>query len=537
MFKNKYTTKFHTQFKNPVELLHFYDKSFLDNLHKLYPWQVEILMQFSADLPSSDSMSRLAVIAANGSGKTQYVLCPAVNWVAVAFEKSLSYVTSSSALQLNTQTERCIDDFAAKMNEVEKNICGAEVWNLVQRRKTFLPNNSFIDLFATDEPKRAEGKHPLVPNGEFAIFVDEGKSIKEEIYSAIDRCTGATRRLDISSAGGCHGHFYEVCTRAELAWKTWKITYKDCPHIKETEFNQQVTKHGLHDPLVRSIFFSEFTDIEDSLVIRRESLVKCKDMFSIKQLVKFGPSRRAGLDLSGGGDEMCLSIWEGNVQIGQETARFYDTSKSVYEIINWVQKWKLESHNVWVEYDGFNRGIVGHLDDKGYHFNRVLSGGKASDSKRYANRMTELWFKVKRYVEEGYIKFYPDTLIESQLTNRYYRRQAGTDKIILERKEEAKKKGHPSPDRADAAMFAWATMPNIEEFLDSYIEKSNTNTRTRYGKIVEERELFAYEDILQASEENFFSSNNKKHTLVNGSMDCLISDSDNNVDFEVNFGA
>lgn len=523
---NKYTSKF-PLFKTPVELLTMFDPAFLDETYKLYPWQVELLNAFSRDVPIGEC-NRLTAIAANGSGKSQFILAPCCAWMAVAFENSLSYVTSSSASQLDTQTERFLDSLAQKMNKVSNETVGADWWNIVKRKKTFLPNNSYIDLFATDEPRRAEGKHPLVPDGEFAIFVDEGKSIVEEIYGAIDRCTGATRRLDISSAGGCSGHFYEINTRPELGWQRWKITYEDCPHVKPSEVTQLFRKHGINDPLVRSILFSEFTDINDATVIRRETLNTCEANFDGSRIRTFG-QRRAGIDVAyGGGDEMVISIWEGNINIGQESVRFYNAEKGIEQVIHWIQKYQLANNNVWIEFDGINKGLVYGLESVGYSFNKFLSGGKPMDNKRYANRMTEQWFKIKRYVEEGWIKFTPDMQLRSQLTNRYYKRQVGGDKIILERKEEARKKGHPSPDRADAVMIAWADCPTIEEFLETNVAK-DTSIKPKYGSIITADSLSTFEDHIQQT--GFFnnpdgSSKSKSRQLVHGSEQVL--DSRNN---------
>lgn len=518
--ENKYTSKF-LVFKNPLDMLIFYDKNFLDEIYRLYPWQVEILREFSKNRPIDDCI-RMAVVAANGSGKSQFVLAPCVIWLNIAFENALSYVTSSSAAQLDTQTERFIDSFADKMDLVSLDTIGIKVWDNIKRHKRFLPNKSFIDLFATDEPKRAEGKHPLVPDAEFGIFVDEGKSISEDIYGAITRCRGATRRLDVSSTGGCHGHFYEVNTRPELNWWTRKITYKDCPHISEKEFEHDVKKYGIHDPLLRSSYFSEFSDISEKVVIRRDTIETCYDNKKIPQF--FFTPRRGGIDLSGGGDEMVLSIWEGNIMIGQETARIKNVVQAVYELINWINKWNIEHENVYIEVDGFNKGIVAMLDDKGYCFNKILSGGKAQDDKRFANRITELWFKFKRYVEEGLVYLIPDLQLKSQLCNRYYRYQTGNERIILESKDEARKKGHPSPDRADALVFAWASCPNIEQFNDEFltVKKSVEN---KYGRRIPAKELDKVVDEWTYGETEFFDPRNSIQVNGVGSNLALVDNS------------
>lgn len=524
--KNIFTETFET----PVHLLAAYYPDF-----ELYPWQYEILKEFGGGEWHRDqgkSVIRMAIAAANGSGKSQYVLAPAIAWMAVRFYNSLSYVTSSSASQLDTQTERFLDSLANRMNVVhQKDFGEKEIWKIIRRQKVFLPNNSYIDLFATDEPKRAEGKHPLHPNGEFAIFLDEGKSVAEDIYGAIERCTGATRRLDVSSTGECRGHFFNVMTKPELGWWLKKITYQDCPHISKEEFNQAILKYGPNDPLIRSIYFSEFTDIGSSLIVRRETLNECLRTWKDDKIILWS-KRRAGLDLSGGGDEMVLSVWEGNIQIAQEYSRFHNTAQGVKEIIHWCQSWKLKSEDVWVEYDGFNQGIVDNLQDKGWEFNKVLSNSKATDSGRYGNKATEIWFKVKRYIEEGWIKPIDDEVLKNQISNRYYRRKLNSDQIILEPKSEAKAQGRPSPDRADAMMFAWSEALSYESFFEEHI-KEKKETVKGVGPRLNSVKAQEFVDDVCYGESKFFSGIEGNERHVNGSLSSIGGGGNNFDEYDV----
>lgn len=516
---NNFTKKFHV-FRNPVELLLHYDEDLLNEVYTLYPWQVETMLKF-AEGTSADKIQRMVVLAANGSGKSQYLLAPCIAWLAVAFEQSLGYVTSSSASQLDTQTERFLDRLAKKMNVKEQGLFKQDIWTVVKRKKVFLPNESYVDLFATDEAGKAEGKHPLRIGGEFGIFIDEGKNILPEIYGAIERCTGATRRFDVSSAGSCHGHLYDICTRPELGWWVRKIIWSDCPHIRREEFDQAIAKYGPNDPGVRSIFFSEFTSVDDKVILTRENMALCDTIFR-------GEIRNrlhAGLDLSGGGDETVLSVWNGNVQIAVETCRFSNTSLGVREIITWCQRHKLKADQVWVEYDGFNKPMVNNLAEKGWEFNRVISGSAAFDKIRYGNKMTELWFKFRRYVEEQCVSLLPDTVMREQFVNRYYRKQLNSDKIILERKEEAKSKGHPSPDRADASVLAFAAWPDVDEFIIEFGKDFKTPIVPEKKKELSKNFQFSRERMREEYEERFTYGNEgepkQRARPVNSSVSCL----------------
>lgn len=458
--KNKFTTKFPLVFENPVELLYFYDPAFKNGGYNLYGWQIEKLIDFARHR-DTDLLNQDAVCAANGSGKSQFILAPCIAWLAMSFEDSLGYVTSASAAQLDSQTERFLDYLIDRVNITHQEDLGLKVFDRVKRKKKFLPNESYIDLIATDEPGRAEGKHPLRPNAEFAVFVDEGKSIQPFIYEALARCTNWTRKLYVSSPGGHSGEFYQVCTTQELGWKVKKVTYKDCPHIREEEVKNAILKHGINDPLVRSMYFAEFTADDSSIVISKLMIDNCIRYFTAEKKDGFN---RAGLDLAAGGDENVISIWDGNVMVHQDVFRAYDTNITVRHVIDILKEYEINSSNVWADDGGVGRGILDNFADKGYNFNRVLFGGAPFDTTRYLNRGTELWFNFKQFIENNSIKFMNDSMLKSQLSNRYYRLNLKS-KIMLEPKAEAKLKGHPSPDRADAAVLAWADRLFEEELI------------------------------------------------------------------------
>lgn len=484
---NKFTDNFH-HFESPLELLVLYDEDVLSEKVILHDWQRRFLTKFSRSITDGENLQQ-ALIAANGSGKSQFILAPCIVWMAISFDNCLSYVTSSSAEQLDTQTERYVDAICERMCVVHKEeFKGLPVWDkLIRRHKHFGPTNSHIDLLATDEKYRAEGKHPLRPGAEFLIVADEAKGITEEIFTALDRCTGFSRKVYSSSPGECRGEFYKVATAKvntiendtfdtpnELGWNVLKVTAFECPHIKQHEIQQIIRKHGLHDPLVRSSIFAEFCSVgEDKTCLTYDNITKCIEagltgkITKVSDKLKFG--FHAGLDLSGGGDEQVFSAWIGNEEIGLETARIRNFSQLKFQIIDWLHKyksygacWEQGKSNIWGDDGGMGWAILGALEGEEtdfisnrFYINRVLNQHRAFDSIRYGNRGSEMWFNFKRYVEEFQIILLPDKESESQMSSRYYKIQPVTNKIILESKEEARRKGHPSPDRADARVLAW----------------------------------------------------------------------------------
>jgi hypothetical protein len=87
------------------------------------------------------------------------------------------------------------------------------------------------------------------------------------------------------------------------------------------------------------------------------------------------------------------------------------------------------------------------------------------DGEHYENRGTETWATVRTLLQECFSKHLQgqkpdielpnDDRLITQLTQRKYR-MTSKGKIALERKEDMKKRGLDSPDRADAVVLAFA---------------------------------------------------------------------------------
>jgi hypothetical protein len=74
----------------------------------------------------------------------------------------------------------------------------------------------------------------------------------------------------------------------------------------------------------------------------------------------------------------------------------------------------------------------------------------------YRNLKAELWYKAKAWLEARDCKLAKDEVLISELaTVRYTFTSSG--KIAIEGKDEIKKRGLPSPDKADAFVLTFAS--------------------------------------------------------------------------------
>lgn len=102
---------------------------------------------------------------------------------------------------------------------------------------------------------------------------------------------------------------------------------------------------------------------------------------------------------------------------------------------------------------GNGTGIIDRLREMGYKVHEV-GFGTSSDSEEYANKRTELWALMRDWLRGGSID--NDSDLSDDLAGPEYKFQGRSDKIMLETKEEMKRRGFASPDDGDALACTFA---------------------------------------------------------------------------------
>lgn len=438
-------------FPTPAHLVAFYDPNFHSRSARFCNWQFDLHYDFAVRKP--DEPKRIVAVCPNGSGKSKLILGPQAAWTAMSFFESITAVTSASAAQLDMQTMPAVRRLADLINRYHK----AELYSTKAKEVMFNPNHSPIIPRKSDSEGTQEGFHPISPGGEFTILVDEGKSIPDDIYDGIAKWTGWTRRTDISSAGEPAGSFYRMVTSESL--KPYIITYHQCPHISKADIDLILTQGGGPDSiLARQALMSEFVSLAGTVVLTLDIVQRCIRMGRNNEIEhKPEDVNRCGLDLSGGGDETVLSVWNGNKQLAIEIIPSKETTFQVDQIISKCKQYGLnDPARRKADAGGGGKAILDLLAKAGWPFVRIYNQAKPMSRGRFnfGNRGTDMWFRFSRLVEDCSLILIDDSKQTMQLSTRKYKQKADSDKYILQPKPEAKAEGRPSPDRADSAVLA-----------------------------------------------------------------------------------
>jgi hypothetical protein len=103
---------------------------------------------------------------------------------------------------------------------------------------------------------------------------------------------------------------------------------------------------------------------------------------------------------------------------------------------------------------GRGEGVIDRVRQLGYSVMEINFGGRAIESNRYVNRRTEMWDKLREWIEAGGA-IPNDTNLKSELAAPSYSFNAA-GLVLLEPKEKLKERGLRSPDLADALALTFA---------------------------------------------------------------------------------
>ena len=117
-----------------------------------------------------------------------------------------------------------------------------------------------------------------------------------------------------------------------------------------------------------------------------------------------------------------------------------------------------------MEGDGVGGGVVDILKQANFRIMEVKTGGGAQNKEMYANHRTEMWGRMRDWLPSGSL---PDVkeLMDDLCAPMYDFTLNG--QLKLEPKEKMKKRGHASPDFADALAMTFSKVTSRKDIVSS----------------------------------------------------------------------
>lgn len=349
---------------------------------------------------------------------------------------------------------------------------------LLDTRLDFGPN-WFATGRSTNDANRFQGAHSS--KGHIFVVADEAAGIEPDIWIGIDGILTShnSHLLAIGNPTEASGDFYEMFTRPGVvkiyisAFDTpnfinFGITIED---IRNNTWKEKITgdlpapylitpewvydkwqKWGEESPLWISRVLGHFPENATDALIPLSWIVHA-------QTHRLEPSEPniISCDVARfGQDETVIGHRQGPVFKLHTISHQEDTMVTAGRVIKALRETLASEARI--DGDGLGAGVFDRLKEQKFPAKEMRAGFKAQDTEQFLNTRAEWYWCLRQHFESKNIDIGTDEELASQLSKLKYK-ITSKGQIQIESKDEMKRRGLKSPDRADALMFAFAAIP------------------------------------------------------------------------------
>jgi hypothetical protein len=301
------------------------------------------------------------------------------------------------------------------------------------------------------------------------VILDEACGIPDQLWTAVEAVTtnADCRILAIGNPDDPGTTFARNCGPGS-GWNTIKISAFETPNftgelvpsdlrpmlVSQEWVDDARKRWGTDSPLYKSKVLGEFPETSEDTLIPASWIIAAQ-----QRHIDPDPVGQLGVDVARYGTDRTVVYHRqgGHVRLYRDWSHAA-TTQTTGLIVNAIRE--LNVTQVQVDGVGVGGGVVDQLLEQGFPVLDMQAGGGALDSKRFVNARAEWFWQLREMFDpaNGEIDIDPaDDELASQLgALRFTYDSKG--RIKIESKDDMKKRGMPSPDRADALMLAFASM-------------------------------------------------------------------------------
>jgi hypothetical protein len=297
------------------------------------------------------------------------------------------------------------------------------------------------------------------------VVLDEANGIPKVLWDGVDSIATneGARVLAIGNPDNPASHFATVC-KPGSGFKVIRIDGLKTPNftkewvpeevrpllLSPTWVKERKKRWGMKSPLYISKVRGRFPDVSDEALIS-------PNLIEAAQNRNLRPDGwpQYGIDVARFGDDETVIMRNHGGHLRCVYHSYMNrTTKTAGVIMRLLRE---ENYNATAVVDGIGvgSGVVDILHDADMPVVDFIGGQAALDNEKFANSRAEGYWQLRQLFVDGEIDIDPD---DDQLASELGSIQWTTDakgRIVVERKEDYKKRMHASsPDRADAAMYA-----------------------------------------------------------------------------------
>ena len=410
------------------------------------PWQAEFLSHIAG------GERKISVRSGHGTGKSTAASWAMVWYLTTRFPCKI-VVTAPTSSQL-------FDALFAELKSWIRNLPPyvGELFEVTSDRVVLkaAPSEAFISARTAraETPEALAGVH----SQNVLLVCDEASGIDEKVFEAASGSMSghsATTVL-LGNPTRSSGLFYDTHHRVKADWKTMHVSCLKSPRVSDEFVREMEVKYGAESNQFRVRVLGEFPLKEDNTVISADTVQSAqkRDIESDPDTVPIW-----GLDVARfGADSSVLAIRHGNAiteLISWKGLSLMElTGRVVDKFNNLIPRQR--PTEILVDSIGLGAGVVDRLQELDLPVRGINVGEASSMSGTYLNLRAELWFKLKDWLAAKDCKLPVDSALFSELVSPRYQ-FTSSGKMKIESKDEMRKRGLPSPDKADAICLTLAS--------------------------------------------------------------------------------
>ena len=401
------------------------------------PWQI-LALNAVRDHP------RVAIKSCHGVGKSAYLSWLSLYWICTRVPSKVP-ATAPTHHQLQDVLAAETQKWARQMPLEWRNLLE---FKSDQVRLAGAPDTGvFYRVSRRDTPVALQGFHS--PN---LLFVcDEASAIDNIIFetAAGSLSTPGSKIVLCGNPTQTQGYFYDAFTKNAARWHTMTVGHADSPMVDPEWVDQMRQDYGEDSSVFKIRCMGEFAQDSDDTVIAAELVTSSFN----RDIADTDDPEIWGLDVArSGSDATALVKRKGPVIKDIKVWRNKDLMQTcgmvLAEFESLPPSQRPESVNV--DVIGIGAGVCDRLSETMSCSVRGINVAESPALKaRFRRLRDELWFAMREYFEGRDVRCVESDQLLAELTApRYVTLSDG--KIQVESKPAMRKRGHPSPDCADA---------------------------------------------------------------------------------------
>ena len=411
---------------------------------ELDEWQRELCNEFH-------DHDRFAIASGHSSGKSALTAGLIQYFLAVHPDPQV-IVTANTQQQLREKTWRELAKWHQKSLVREWFQWTATQFSLKECPETWFASAVPNTPHSSESFAGAHEKYML-------LIFDEASAIDLAIWEVSEGATatpgGYRKWLVFGNPTRNDGAFFQCFHAMRHRWRCKQLDTRGCKYADQQQIAQWAEDYGEDSDFFRVRVLGQFPERAERQFIGNAMVQAAQERKLSGESYVFSPVVM-GVDVARfGGDQSVITLRQGLKVLKQEAFRGLRTTELASIVAQHLDTHQPRVAACFIDEGSMGAGVIDRLVQLGKGVTGVNFGEKAGDGSKYSNKRVEMWGRMRDWLQNGQIP--DDSELRDDLTGPEYGYDR-KERLLLEKKEDMRRRGLSSPDKGDSLAITFAEM-------------------------------------------------------------------------------